>query len=529
MKIKLPFVATLFILTLSINGYSQRYLTEIFSSVTVTSDVVYGNNLSVLTGTLTATDLKCDVYEPTGDVLTERPLIIVFHTGSYLPKFQNRSPLGTKTDSAVVEMCTRFAKRGYVAVSADYRLGWNPASGTQSVRTSTLLNATYRGTQDARTCVRFFRYDRANANTFKVDTSKIVCGGLGSGAIIAMAYASYNKLSEVGLPKFINLDLTPPAPYVDQAVAGNFDGTDATAGNIPNYPTYSSKINMAFEIGGTMGDTTWIEPGEVPVVGFHCVKDPYTHYRTGVIIVPTTGQPVVEVSGSHDILRIANQKCNNNQILRESQFNDAYTTRADQVNDGWEGLFPFVLPAPTVPPTCVGNGTIREQGQPWDWWDATTFPAQYDAATASPAGTGVNIQCAQLNGNPDMSAAKGRLYIDTIQGYLNPRIVCALGLPGCVAKTSPPPPYPTAIDEQVSGSDIRVFPNPSAGAVNFTVSGTNFIQGIELYDITGAVVKQVAGLNVPAYTIFRDGLASGFYIAKIKLNTGSISVKIILE
>ena len=35
----------------------------------------------------------------------------------------------------------------------------------------------------------------------------------------------------------------------------------------------------------------------------------------------------------------------------------------------------------------------------------------------------------QLLGNPDMSATKGRAYIDTVQGYLNPRIYAALNLP----------------------------------------------------------------------------------------------------
>lgn len=532
MKKKLPFIVTICLLVFSLTSYSQagRYLTEVFSSVTVTSNVIYGNNLSILTGTLTATDLKCDVYEPVGDVATERPLVIVLHTGSFLPMYSNRSPMGSKTDSVIVEMCTRFAKRGYVAVAPDYRLGWNPASGTQEVRTGTLLNAVYRVTQDAKNCVRFFRNDRSTTNTYKIDTSKIVVGGFGSGGYISLAYGSYNKPSEVGLTKFLDNRVSPPVPYVDQAVMGNFDGTDATTMNTPNYASYSSKINMIFDLGGAEGDTSWIEPGEVPVVGFHCVKDPYASYTTGNIIVPTTGQFVVEGSGNYDVLRIANYKCNNNQILRESEFTDVYSTRANSVNDSLEGLFPFITGTPVVPAGCTGNGTIREQGQPWDWWDAAAFPGQYDVATGSTAGTGVNIQCAQLNGNPDMSATKGRLYVDTIQGYLNPRMVCVLGLPGCVTKASPPAPYPTvSIDENTSVSDIRIFPNPSSGAVNFSVSGANLIQGIEIYDVTGALVKQVAGLSVQTYTILRDGLVAGFYIAKIKLSTGTVSAKIILE
>ena len=53
MRKKLQLVATLCLLAVSLNGFSQtgRYLTEVFTSVTVTSNVIYGNNLSVLTGT----------------------------------------------------------------------------------------------------------------------------------------------------------------------------------------------------------------------------------------------------------------------------------------------------------------------------------------------------------------------------------------------------------------------------------------------------------------------------------------------
>ena len=54
-------------------------------------------------------------------------------------------------------MCKRFAKKGYVAVAVDYRLGWNPISTSADVRRSTLIQAAYRGLQDTKTAVRFLR------------------------------------------------------------------------------------------------------------------------------------------------------------------------------------------------------------------------------------------------------------------------------------------------------------------------------------------------------------------------------------
>ena len=93
--------------------------------------------------------IYCDIYEPIGDTLTNRPVIIVSHTGSFLPPVANGQPTGSIKDSSIVEQCNRWAKKGYVAVAMGNRLGWNPLSTDQNVRTSTLLQA-YRGIQDAK-------------------------------------------------------------------------------------------------------------------------------------------------------------------------------------------------------------------------------------------------------------------------------------------------------------------------------------------------------------------------------------------
>lgn len=520
MRKKLQLVATLSLLAFSFNGFSQRYLTEVFTSVTVTSNVVYGNNYSVLTGSPALSDLKMDVYQPTGDVLTARPLVIVLHTGSFLPAIANGQPTGSKTDSAVVEMCNRFAKRGYVAVAADYRLGWNALSGSQDVRTGTLLNAVYRSIQDAKNCVRYFKNDRATIDSYDIDTMKIAVGGLGSGGYIALAYASLNQVSEIQLGKFLDNSVSPPVPYIDQSLSGNFDGTNATGLNTANYPSRTSTINMAFNVGGAIGDTSWINAGEVPIVGLHCYKDANAPYKSGAVIVPTTGQFVVDASGSYDVIRVVNKtSINNNAIFNSSTYNDVYTTRANTLNDGYEGLYPFVTPAPgtnTCPTTPVS--TEKEQGSPWDWWSEATFIAQYNAYTSGTTGSVVN--CVQLLSNPGQSPAKGRAYIDTIQGYLNPRMVCALGLAECSV---------VGIKENVNVSDITIFPNPSSTEINFSVNGSTTIKSVELYDVTGRMVKQIVGLNTQKYTVQREGLSTGLYITKIQLNKGSISKKIILE
>ena len=250
---KLQLVTSLCLFAISFNGFSQRYLTETFSSVSVTSNVIYGVNVSVISGAPAADSLKMDVYQPVNDSIAARPLVLVFHTGSFLPRVANGQPTGSKKDSAIVEMCTQFAKRGYVAVAPDYRLGWNPISSSVDVRTNTLLNAVYRSIQDAKNCVRYFKSDKANLNIYKIDTSKIAIGGLGSGGYIALAYASLTQDSEINISKFLDNTQTPPVPYVNQALSGNIDGTNSTGSlNIGNFPNHTSTINMAFNIGGAV-------------------------------------------------------------------------------------------------------------------------------------------------------------------------------------------------------------------------------------------------------------------------------------
>ncbi len=495
-----------------------------FTGVTVTSNVIYGNNIAVLTGVPRDTNLFMDIYKPTGDTATARPLVVVLHTGNFLPAIVNGAPTGDKTDSAVVEMCMRFAKRGYVVAAPDYRLGWNPISTSQDVRTGTLLNAVYRAIQDAKNCVRFFKNDKATTNTYKIDTAAIAVGGLGSGGYVALAYGSLDVVADIQLTKFIDNSQNPPAPYVNQLLSGNFDGTNTTPINLPNFASHTSTVKMVFNVGGAIGDTSWIRHGQVPVVGFHCTNDPFAPYKTGAVIVPTTGDFVVEASGSYDVLRVENKtgtgvnNINNNAIFHSSVFNDVYTTRANQNNHGYEGLFPFVTP---VPGATLGCGAQTPQASPWDWWNSTAFVAMYNGYTGTTNGIGAN--CLQMNSNPDMSAAKGRKYIDTIQGYLNPRMVCALGLPGCVPNTA-------GIKENSNVSEVLIFPNPSTSNINFSVVGYNTIQTVELYDITGRLVKQITGLNTQDFILQREGLTSGLYITKIMLNKGGVvSKKIILQ
>jgi hypothetical protein len=478
------------------------------------------------------TDLKCDIYEPTGDTDTDRPVIIIAHTGSFLPPVLNGQPTGSKTDASIVEQCTRWAQKGYVAVAMTNRLGWNPTSTDQNTRTSTLIQAAYRGIQDARSMIRFMRQDEANGDSYGIDGSKIVFGGQGTGGYLSLGVATLDTSAELFLPKFLDFtDPQNPVPYVYPPVFGNIWGTNMgyipttdslgnyvldSLGNpimapfaLPNNVGYSSDISLAFNIGGCLADSSWLEQGDVPIVSFHCTNDPYGPYANGDVIVPTTGDFVVEVQGSY-IVQKHQAMYGNNAVFSNAGLSDAFTNAANTNNDGYNGLYPFLTPTPSTSPT--GCGMPEEAGSPWDWWDNATYDAQFAAVNELPAGTGA---CLSLLGNPDMSATKGNLYIDTIQGYLNPRIYVALGLSAN-----------TGLNEVIDAS-TEIYPNPANNSLNI-VSYAVGINTISIYNLNGQEVLNTK-VNANQIRLNTSNLANGVYIIDIKSNDTSVKRKLIIE
>ena len=514
MKKNLLFCLVLMVSVLQNTQGQQRYLDEVFNNVTVTSNITYGKNLSVLGVSPTApvlSPLKLDFYEPTGDTFAARPLVVYMHTGSFLPILYNKTTTGSKSDSTAVAMCSQFAKRGYVVASIDYRLGWNPqalGAAGQDIRTGTLLQAVYRAIQDAKTAVRYLD---STSNHFKIDGSKIMLCGQGSGGYVALAYATLDDFNAevAGLPKFISgtTDLTygfqAGQPYVSPALMGDFEGFGGNATfNYPNLPTYSSAITMSVNMGGALGDSTWLENGDVPMVCFHVPSDPFAPYTQGMVVVPTTGDNVVYVAGSYNVINRA-EGFGNNDVFN-IPYNDPYTTRANQVNNGHEGLFPFIQAGP--------------QAAPWEWWDSTDLYVMGSILTLSNGLVDTIIGNSLLT-NPNMSKAKALAYIDSIQGYLAPRMVQALALPGMYVGLE------NVIDVAFT---IDVAPNPSSD--NFEIlSRQSPIQSYELYDITGKLISSALLKDVASFIVNGKDFSKGIYLLSVNTQKGKAVKKLVVE
>jgi acetyl esterase/lipase len=220
---------------------ADRYLDEVFPNVTVTSNIAYGQALDEFSQLET---LRLDLYQPTGDTLTSRPVVIFVHGGGFTG--------GSKTSVDAVNYVTLMARRGFVTASISYRLhegGFTPAEQAQVV-----LDAKH----DAQAAVRWFR---ANAATYSIDTSRVSIAGYSAGAVTAL-FVAYTAS--------------------DPGDSGN--------------PGYPSDVAAVVDISGSMGDVAddLMDAGEPPVLIVHGTNDatvPYSESQAIVAAAEADGIP----------------------------------------------------------------------------------------------------------------------------------------------------------------------------------------------------------------------------------------------
>jgi len=241
------------------------YQTEQFSGFTLQSNIQYGQAVNSEGVNL---PLLLDIYLPDGDNRTQRPVLLLAHGGSFIG--------GSKTaDNSIVELCSRFAKLGYVTASMNYRLE-NPLTIFLSPDVEkTFIEAVYRALQDQKAAIRYLRKSVAEmGNPYGIDPNRIVVGGNSAGAILSLHNVYLDKASEV--PPGINPNL------------GDLEGA---SGN----PGYPSGAQAVINICGALADSVWIEPGNQPFVSLHGDQDGTVPHNTDIA---NPGIPLMEVDGS---------------------------------------------------------------------------------------------------------------------------------------------------------------------------------------------------------------------------------------
>ncbi|HLP49607.1 MAG TPA: PKD domain-containing protein [Chitinophagales bacterium] len=228
---------------------SQRYQDTIFHQVTMTT---YKFGSATPFGVLAQPqDLYLDFYEPTGDTLTKRPLIVFQFGGGFT--------IGWRSEPVIPQFCEYFAKCGYAVASIDYRIGLNPLDTNSTVR------AYYRGVQDERSALR---YMCQRADQFKFDTSLIILTGTSAGCFCAFANA-------------FTTDADRPASTFGSLLEPDDMGCMDCSGN-SDFGLRIPHIKAIVNQWGAIMDTAYIDAAEnTPVLSFHGDQDILVPYVYG--------------------------------------------------------------------------------------------------------------------------------------------------------------------------------------------------------------------------------------------------------
>lgn len=505
-------------------GFSQegRYLKEVFSEVEISNQIPLQSNFTVMPwvggllsnmpgGGSQRQPLRAQFYTPVDDTRTDRPLVIYLHTGNFIPFSFNGSCGGTVQDSTNVEIATRLAKMGYVVAVVEYRQGWLPTIEQELLKRYTLIQAAYRGVQDVNAYVRYFRKSVAElGNIHGIDPDKITVWGQGTGGYLSLASAYLKEYSEIintpngkwilptangNVPMIIEAqngtitgegDPTLSSPFYVPTAALGFKNGDTLC--VENHPGYSSNFALTVNMGGALGDTTWITKGETPLISFHVTSDPLAPCGTGILRVPTQRgpEPVVEVSGSCDISVIMDRIGNNDIFKTIPEGEDPFNT--NNVS-GALGFYQF-------------DNTPDNSSAPWEW----TYSS--------------NPKVGQLPDDCNTDAVSSRKYIDTIVGYFAPRACVALGLDCWTSNTK---------DLTETQVNLKMSPNPASHQLNLSVAQDSPIKSIALHDISGRVVMNVNELNTTEYTLNRGNIQNGIYIIRLQFEKGVVSKKVVFD
>ncbi|MES2380352.1 MAG: T9SS type A sorting domain-containing protein [Bacteroidota bacterium] len=258
------------ILALSLSFFvsqAQRYKDKIFTNVTIDS-VVYGNAAQYNN---IAIDLKMNIYQPMGDTATNRPLLVLAHGGSFVN--------GTQYDADVVYLCNEFAKRGYVCISLQYRLGVNISEIIldQNQAGPQFANAVWRGTLDGRAAVRYLR---AHLNTYKISAGQVYLGGVSAGGVLGLHEAFLDLPGEVG----------NSTPKIDTTSIGGVEGSTGS-------PGYSWRVKGIINLCGGLGDIEWMRNNtNLSIFSVHGTNDQTVPYKTDYFYA--SGIKVARLSGS---------------------------------------------------------------------------------------------------------------------------------------------------------------------------------------------------------------------------------------
>jgi para-nitrobenzyl esterase len=251
LKLMLYLIVSLF--SNALLAQNTRYIDAVFSDVDI-STVNYSDVFSDAAH-------KMDVYQPKNDTATSRPLILYIHGGAFYA--------GDKSTQDCIDFCTHFAKKGYVAVSVNYRLA---NALLFLLNQDVQLEAVLKSMADVKSAIRFFGKDAKTSNTYKIDTNSVFIGGYSAGAVSALHTAWVDSESEID-SKLL------------QILKNSIKTLDGDAGN----PGYACNIKAIYSMAGALYKTSYASENDQPVWLGHATNDGTVSYNCA----PALNNPMV--------------------------------------------------------------------------------------------------------------------------------------------------------------------------------------------------------------------------------------------
>jgi len=281
---------------------SNRYQKKVFE-VDCQQDVVYGHALGPWTSLAIADDegyakavlpylfkasnnknlaLTMDIYTPRGDSLKQRPMVLLIHGGAFF--------FGDKHDKEMVAQCSHFASLGYVAVSINYRMGFELSK-------ISIQRCGYKAIQDAHAAMRYMAHHAAE---YGIDPERMYIGGSSAGSITAMSTVYMT-------------DDSRPKSTLKKHFAGKFGSLTESGNNL----TDKFKVKGIINMWGAVYELVDVSEKPLPMISFHGTADQVVPCYKGYPFAQLNGKKgkgqlssvyFDEMYGSHEIHEVLKAK-----------------------------------------------------------------------------------------------------------------------------------------------------------------------------------------------------------------------------
>jgi len=348
--------------------------------------------------------------------------------------------------------------------------------------------------------IRYFKHDAATANSYKIDSTRIIVGGYSAGAITALQTAYTDSIAE---------NPTIVAQYLSN---GGLEGnTDLPAPNNLLPAHRSTGIAGVLNIAGAVADTNLVDAVNPPIYSAQGDADeviPYDYGTAGFSTIPLYGSHLIQARADHTSLK--------NQLYtiaggdhQSPLFDPPYS----QIIAGASAFFEPVVCSTTILPVTLTSFTIEAGtcAAILHWKTATEQGSSYYDVETSADG----IRFEKVGRVQSKNTVGGAAYTFSHQGSAG-TVYFRLKM---VDKDGSFTYSPIQKIRMTCGTSVQVYPNPVDAQT--TISGLQAGMQVQLMNAEGQLLwtQKASGntVRVPVATF-----ASGLYFIKVTDSNGNV-------